>query len=248
MNIDSFLKKFGNNSWESKYPILKDVMVVPELFSKEECDEMIIQYNKSSKKERLMARNRLIFHSIKLATWLWKRIGPIYKFDCITDEYGDEWQAYGLNERFRLVKYDKNDSFNVHEDGYYEESHDKRSFATVMIYLNNVDNELGGSTNFIDHSIKLQPREGLGIIFLVDGIMHEGSTLKGGNKYILRTDIMYKATKMKNENMKKKIFDAYVEANEYDQNCGDNDDKDSSTMDKWNHYFELRFEYKNYIS
>jgi len=183
-----------------------------------------------------------MFNSPELASWLWKRLEPIYDYPRITDEYGDIWQSYGLNSMFRFVRYDENDEFFPHEDGFYQEDFDKRSFATAIVYLNDVDEERGGSTEFLHHSIKLFPKEGLGFVFLVDGIFHKGSTLKTGVKYILRSDVMYRAKSLKNPVLKKKIFKVFKEADDLEGVDG----KETECNDLWTKCFELQEEYRQH--
>jgi prolyl 4-hydroxylase len=56
-----------------------------------------------------------------------------------------------------------------------------------MIYLN--DNYDGGETTF--NRLTIQPRQGTALIFLHD-LEHEGSSVRRGIKYVLRTDIMFR--------------------------------------------------------
>ena len=69
-----------------------------------------------------------------------------------------------------------------------------------MFYLNGGDDFEGGLTNFLHSETKelrhaLKPEPGLGLIFrqLDRRTLHEGSVVTRGCKYILRTDVMYRA-------------------------------------------------------
>lgn len=201
---------------------------------------MIELFENSNDVERLRTRNRIMFESEELAEWLWQRISKFYEHQNITDKNGDEWEVYGLNNRFRMVRYDENDEFAAHEDGWYTKDFDDRSFSTAMIYLNTVPIECGGATTFLDHSIRLQPSEGLGFIFVVDGIFHRGEPIVSGKKYILRTDVMYKATKLRNPELKKDIYDLYTELD----NVSDDMLNDPGVQKKWAKYFEMINDYK----
>jgi hypothetical protein len=75
----------------------------------------------------------------------------------------------------------------------------EESQITFMIYLN--DGMTGGETRFFadmeqvvqQHSyLSVQPKEGMALVFL-HPIWHEGAVVHGGQKYVLRTDVMYKA-------------------------------------------------------
>jgi len=56
-----------------------------------------------------------------------------------------------------------------------------------MIYLN--DNYEGGETTFNDLTIR--PQQGMALVFLHD-LEHEGSVVRQGVKYVLRSDIMFR--------------------------------------------------------
>merc|ERR1719409_704016 len=86
------------------------------------------------------------------------------------------------------------------------------SMFTVNVYTNTVAIEDGGKTRFFaevekDRSrvrahadrhadLLLQPQAGLAALFLQDpqpdAPLHDGETLLGGVKYLLRTDVMYR--------------------------------------------------------
>ena len=218
--------------------VCKDVTLIREFLSAEECDA-IITLTTTHGMNRLATRNRLMFTSSELAQWMWKRLQPVMPYPTYTDEYKDEWKAVGLNERFRMARYDPSDEFSIHEDGYYQSAHDLRSFATAMVYLNEVPVENGGSTHFPHFGLRIQPQEGLGCVFLVEDMLHCGEKLKAGVKYLLRTDIMYQCTRMAKPNIRQQIYDLRELAYEY-ETAGD-DARESQTWDK---IFKLELELK----
>jgi len=111
-----------------------------------------------------------------------------------------------LNERLSFLKYSAGEYFRAHEDGYYiRPDNSEMSYITVQIYLNDVKEEYGGATAFIkdtynriyqDYSVI--PKVGRVLLF-EHNIEHEGSILKNGLKYCIRTDVMYSITKNNNE-------------------------------------------------
>ena len=69
---------------------------------------------------------------------------------------GQSWHCVGLNERFRVLKYEPGDYFKPHSDGSFERQFGCRvgepgdlSFITLMLYLNTPIS--GGDTNFLSH-------------------------------------------------------------------------------------------------
>ena len=107
-----------------------------------------------------------------------------------------------LNERLSFLKYSTCEYFRAHEDGYYiRPDNSEMSFIKVQIYLNDLKEEDGGATTFIkdiynriyqDYSVI--PKVGRVLLF-EHNIEHEGSILKNGVKYCIRTDVMYNITK-----------------------------------------------------
>ena len=68
-----------------------------------------------------------------------------------------------------------------------------------MIYLN--DGMMGGETRFFADMeqvvqqtpyLSVQPRKGMALVFL-HSVWHEGAVVNSGQKYVLRTDVMYKS-------------------------------------------------------
>jgi hypothetical protein len=73
----------------------------------------------------------------------------------------------------------------------------EESQMTFMIYLNG--GMTGGDTRFFADMeqiflqrpyLSVQPKEGMALIFL-HSIWHEGAVVHSGQKYVLRTDVMY---------------------------------------------------------
>lgn len=108
--------------------------------------------------------------------------------------------AVGLNERLRILRYDPGCYFRPHSDGCYIRGFEagldrrgERSEVTLLLYLN--DDYQGGYTRLLDyknsqsgHSVL--PKAGSVLLF-EHPCLHEGATLEAGQKYVVRTDIMY---------------------------------------------------------
>jgi hypothetical protein len=124
--------------------------------------------------------DRVIFDDVALASDLWSRIcgatPPVLKGR----------QAVGLNERFRLYRYAPSQRFSWHSDGAFRRDNGEVSLLTFMIYLN--DDYRGGTTRFEDAEVV--GRTGMALIFRHE-LQHEGATVIAGQKYALRSDVMY---------------------------------------------------------
>ena len=111
-------------------------------------------------------------------------------FYCYQD-YVTEWPflatfAENLQiSSFNLQRYQRGQHFeNLHTE--------RSSIATLhrvfawMTYLNDVDQEDGGSTLFSHYDLAIQPRKGLTLIWPAEWThAHKGNVLKANNKYII---------------------------------------------------------------
>jgi prolyl 4-hydroxylase len=105
----------------------------------------------------------------------------------------------GFNERWRFYRYRPGQTFQPHRDGpYLSFLTSEQSEVTFLIYLNH--DMTGGDTRFFTDAeqamhghpyLSVQPRTGSALVFL-HSVWHEGAMVWSGEKYVLRTDVMYK--------------------------------------------------------
>ncbi|RUP50840.1 hypothetical protein BC936DRAFT_137475 [Jimgerdemannia flammicorona] len=175
--------------------------------------------------QRYVNSDRGIINSLSLANVVWERIRDVLgKYDEqisgvleVKDEddgmvgkswrMNGRWRADGLNEVWRLVRYETGGHFGPHRDGVLVTDLNRRSMKTFMFYLNG-DFE-GGTTNFVDDqdlytdevtgkirardgtiASRVRPEAGMALVFN-HGLLHEGDVLLSGKKYILRSEIMF---------------------------------------------------------
>jgi len=131
--------------------------------------------------EAIRNNNRVIYKDSVLADRIWRQVKPF-----APAQIGNS-KSVGLNELFRFYKYQVGQEFKRHRDQSYIRNDIEASYFTFMIYLN--DNYEGGETTFTN--LTIQPKQGTALIFFHD-LEHEGSSVKQGIKYVLRTDIMYR--------------------------------------------------------
>jgi prolyl 4-hydroxylase len=98
--------------------------------------------------------------------------------------------AICVNERFRGYRYEPSQRFASHFDGSFRRNEQEESTLTFMIYLN--EGFAGGQTRFEDFGVDVVPRTGLALFFQ-HRLRHEGSRVESGVKYVLRSDVMYRA-------------------------------------------------------
>ncbi|WP_299606887.1 2OG-Fe(II) oxygenase [uncultured Aquimarina sp.] len=172
-----------------------EIYLIKEFLSKEKCDHFIEKGEQVSFEEAKVAidgrqvkmkgiRNnqRILFKDQLLADQLWKKMESQ-----VVSTLG-KYKACGLNEMFRIYKYEEGQRFKMHRDGSYKRNEKECSFFSFLIYLNQ-DFE-GGETHF-ENGITIHPEIGDALLFH-HPLRHEGKPILSGEKYVLRTDIMYK--------------------------------------------------------
>ena len=128
--------------------------------------------------------DRIILDDPGRAEGLWKRVSTH-----VPPRMG-QWEACGLNERFRVYRYKPGQQFKPHFDGAFVREPDREQSAlTFMVYLN--DDFAGGTTDFLDHDRSIRPQTGMGLFF-DHAVLHCGREVTRGVKYVLRTDVMYR--------------------------------------------------------
>lgn len=191
--------------------------VVPSLFSKSECKQFLNTKIRNSFQKAITSyptyyRNneRVVIDDNDLSSYLFKRVTPyLHKTIEVNSNISSEngiWHLKELNNRLRFCKYATNQYFNRHLDGIYYKDHVTQSKLTFMIYLNNATEFKGGRTLFFKtkNTNKIWasyiPKQGDLIVF-DHNVWHEGEILTEGEKFVLRSDILY-SKKEKNKILK----------------------------------------------
>lgn len=199
-------------------PIFKDgsACIIRGFLSGEECRAYItaaerLGMGSCGYDPSIRVTDRVSAISDELAEALFERLKPfVGELDC-TDEAQiprgvppatrGEWIPVGLNETFRICRYHPGGFFRPHLDGGFERSFTEKSFKTFMLYLN--DDFDGGPTRFYndrqeaydpgnpDYVVyEYKPQAGDLMIFN-SRMMHDGGEVLSGQKYILRSEVMY---------------------------------------------------------
>lgn len=177
-----------------KFELAEDIFIIEDFFSREECNDFIFsselrgyeaaKVDIDGKQVMLTSvrnNSRITFKDEALAEELWEKVMPY----CVATVGMS--QVIGLNEMFRFYKYAPGQRFKSHIDGSYQRNDKEFSLYTFMVYLN--DDFTGGETGFKHLDIK--PKAGTALIFK-HSLRHEGKPIIEGEKYVLRTDIMYR--------------------------------------------------------
>lgn len=145
-------------------------------------EEAAVSFPAGAKMMKGLRNNyRLLYQDIALADQYWQAL----KDYCPQEMDGS--QTVGLNEQFRFYKYELDQRFKRHIDGRFRRNETEESRITFMIYLN--EDFEGGETTF--DQITIKPQTGTALCFVHEQ-KHEGSSVRKGIKYVLRSDVMYR--------------------------------------------------------
>lgn len=175
---------------------------VPALYSRAECDALLASVrdaewlpatvNRASGREvDTRLRNNLIaiVDDGAVGATLWERIEHRVPATMSTGWDGPRRTvaARGLFEPLRVYRYDVGHQFGLHSDQSYTRG-DARSLLTLLVYLN--DDFTGGETEFPEKNQTIVPRIGDALWFQ-HAVLHAGTQVTRGTKYVLRTDVLY---------------------------------------------------------
>lgn len=163
-----------------------------------ECDLLIARIEKEGPrtapvntpggaKVKLTIRNneRVMLNDAKLAAKLFERV----KDRVPAEIHG--MNLCGANELLRCYRYKPGMRFAPHADGAFVRDENEQSWYTFIVYLNH-DFEGGETVFIVEPEVSISPKKGKGLFFQ-HPLIHEGSVVTEGVKYVLRTDLMYRS-------------------------------------------------------
>ena len=173
------------------------IVQIDDAFTEQECADLIVRIESldphvatintfAGPQVNLDVRNneRVMFDDESLAKTVLERIGE----KAPREIHG--WSLVGANERFRCYRYQPGMRFAPHTDGAFLREAFEQSFYSVLVYLNG-DFEGGATTFFTEPEVAVQPATGR-IVLFQHPLVHEGSVVTEGVKYVARTDLMYR--------------------------------------------------------
>ena len=178
--------------------------IVPGAFSGAACEQLLTAEVKADFQSAhthyptyYRNNDRLVVDSEALAGQLLHTIVAVLPPQLPADEPGGPpWNLRQLNTRLRFCRYSAGQYFHRHLDGVYYQSVTVQSRLTFMIYLNDAAEFSGGRTLFYrskdDAAIWAAYTPAQGDLLVFDHrIWHEGEELEEGEKFVLRSDILY---------------------------------------------------------
>ncbi len=182
---------------------MRRLTTIDNVLSTDECRQIIRRLEELGFRDQhsgdgnRVIRTRCVLKDEELVARLWPRVRlqvasleELYD-DEFTPEPAvvqplDEFDAVGLNEMLRCYKYRRGEQFRRHEDFAHEWDESKRTFLTVLFYLN--EDYDGGETEF--ENAVVTPRTGLAAVFPHE-LEHAGRPVTSGVKYALRSDVVF---------------------------------------------------------
>jgi prolyl 4-hydroxylase len=173
------------------------IIQVEDLLTSDECGALIAKIESlgpevatintrlgASVRTDVRNNDRVIFDDEELAHTLFERI----RSKAPKDIHGMAF--VGINERFRCYRYKPGMRFAPHRDGAFFRNDIEQSCYSFLVYLN--EGFEGGNTTFAtEPEVSIKPKTGMGLLFQ-HPIIHEGSIVTAGIKYVARTDLMYR--------------------------------------------------------
>ncbi len=108
---------------------------------------------------------------------------------------GSSWRPHHLNTKTTIAMYEAGDFFGSHSDFRIITNPPFLSHYTLLIYLNDHTEFTGGEFELYEVPGKVcwtvKPRAGRAVIFRQESALHGGQRVESGEKYLLRSDIMY---------------------------------------------------------
>lgn len=181
--------------------------VIPSLFSKTECEQLLNSEIKNSFQKAIANyptyyrnNDRFVIDNDDLANQLFEKVKPYLpetiEINSAVQAENGVWHLKELNNRLRFCKYSANQYFHRHLDGVHYRNDTTQSKLTFMIYLNSATEFEGGRTLFFKTKETEEvwasyiPKQGDLIVF-DHNVWHEGEVLSKGEKFVLRSDILY---------------------------------------------------------
>lgn len=161
---------------------------VENIYSQEECLKFVSMIEKdnpnlATNNPAYRDQDRIMVDDSETANDLFVRLRPHLP------EKIDRFRLLRLNDRLRYYRYKPGQKFAPHMDHWYQPNDREITLLTVLVYFN--DDFIGGETRFMEQLDEVvKPKPGLVAVFQ-HKIRHEGCEVLSGNKYALRTDVIY---------------------------------------------------------
>ncbi len=163
--------------------IMEGVYVYDNVFSKDECDNIInninINTNCINQSMNLEYVNNIVEQRCKLPNFVFQK-DPSISMDHYNTQH---WYYDNILPEWKATKRNSG-KLQAHFDSVYIKSLNEKSLFTIIIYLSDTDGDLN-----IEQT-KITPKMGRAVVFDLK-YLHEAQPNTNGTKYFIRSKIMY---------------------------------------------------------
>jgi hypothetical protein len=196
------------------------IVVIPNFFSKDLCQELINSFTtnitlettpvRKSREYAVRCNDRFATVDFYSSQKLWEYLKLVllqpneYQNEDLAKLQANFDDAIGLNPQLRIYRYTKGHHFGQHYDESVICPLDSKSTTkgktgwTLLIYLTGDNEFVGGGTIFYtdergSEPLNIHPSKGMALLHKHgdDCLRHEGELVKSGVKWILRSDLVY---------------------------------------------------------
>ena len=173
-----------------------EICSISNLYTEEEINSYIQLIDDFSINENCINSTRNIYKNIKKKNpthsgLIFSRIKHLLP-EFFLDRQNIKWEIYGVSDYITYAHIKENELIGLHSDAVtmYDTIANRYSKFTLITYL--TEDFLGGETQYyIDEEIiKIKPEKNKTIVFDID-LFHEGKKIVSGNKFWIKTDIIY---------------------------------------------------------
>lgn len=203
MNCEKYL------NYDSNCVVDKNIVYKEGVLDKKDCDDVLcINYRLNAPiNKKYINCYEVVLDNSSYTSLLWnQQFKDDFAFNEILDEYGNVWQAEGINPVYILRIYDYDGYINECEIKENHITYMYKNMATIFIYINTLDVFYGGSIKFMKENVCVQPTSGSAVCFVNKDTYFTENKNKM-HKVLLHMNVTYKLVECKNIPLYRDIYD-----------------------------------------
>ncbi|MBO3459733.1 2OG-Fe(II) oxygenase [Aetokthonos hydrillicola Thurmond2011] len=167
------------------YKLSEGIWQIVNLLTLKECDSLITKAEALGfRMARMKSQGRNNSEAFFQCSETIKKLS--FRLKYALKDNADGFEFVSLKPVIEFYRYQAGEFVTAHSDAPQEIEHNVWSTLTLLIYLS--EDIEGGATFFPESGIQIHPQVGTGVLFK-HSLLHEGSQVLRGTKYIIRSDI-----------------------------------------------------------
>ena len=151
------------------------------------------------------------FASADLSEVLWRRMRGKFPFMRTVDDVGELWTCVGISPEIQFVQDEVKMGRSVDESDEYLSS-DKCIMFNALVYLNTIDPDKGGVTNFPDYSFRVQAKSRLAVVYKRSIFRYKDEPSTMDKRRYLKLRFVYKLQNTKFPQQRQRLFELEQQA------------------------------------